>query len=102
MRHSTDDLARSFQRHLRASNKSPRTIRAYLEAVSQFTAHLHNHQRTNGGRGLADARSQDIETFMVDLLARHKPATANNRYRGLHAFYRWLQDEEDIPHRCAS
>jgi integrase/recombinase XerC len=26
-----------------------------------------------------------------------KPATAHNCYRGLHAFYRWLKEEEDIP-----
>jgi integrase len=31
------------------------------------------------------------------LLGRWKPATAHNRYRGLHAFYRWLEEEEDIP-----
>jgi site-specific recombinase XerD len=30
-------------------------------------------------------------------LARWKPATAHNRHRGLHAFYRWLEEEEDIP-----
>jgi integrase len=34
---------------------------------------------------------------MTVLLARWKPATAHNRYRGLHAFYRWLEEEEDIP-----
>ena len=95
---SVDHLARSFERHLRAANKSPRTVEAYLEAVGQFAAHLRAHRKANGGRGLADARSQDIEAFMVDLLAHHKPATANNRYRGLHAFYRWLEDEEEIAH----
>ena len=30
------------------------------------------------------------------LLERWKPATAHNRYRGLHAFYRWLE-EDDLP-----
>src|SRR5215218_9137865 len=30
---SVDDLARSFERYLRAGNKSPRTIKTYLEAV---------------------------------------------------------------------
>jgi site-specific recombinase XerD len=33
---------------------------------------------------------------MAVLLARWKPTTAHNRYRGLHAFYRWLEEEEDI------
>ena len=30
-------------------------------------------------------------------LGRHKPSTANNHHRGLHAVYRWPEDEEDIP-----
>jgi integrase len=96
--HSLDDLARSFERHLRAQNKSPRTIETYLQAVGQFAAHLRTHRKANGGRGLADARGEDVEAFVVALLERHKPATASNRYRGLHAFYRWLEDEEEIPH----
>jgi hypothetical protein len=33
---SVDDLARSFERYLRAGNKSPRTIETYLEAVRGF------------------------------------------------------------------
>lgn len=74
--HSVDDLARSFERHLRAANKSPRTVEAYLEAVDQFTAYLRAHRRASGSRGLADARGEDVEGFIVDLLGRHKPATA--------------------------
>jgi hypothetical protein len=31
------------------------------------------------------------------LLQRWKPATAHNRYRGLHAFYGWLEEEDDLP-----
>src|SRR6266487_4449918 len=96
--HSVDDLARSFERHLRPGNKSPRTIETYLQAVDQFAAHLRANRKANGGRGLADARGEDVEAFVVALLERHKPATASNRYRGLHAFYRWLEDEEEIPH----
>ena len=96
--HSVDDLARSFERHLRAGNKSPRTVEAYLEAVSQFAAYLRRHRKAHGGRGLAEARGEDVEAFIIDLLSRHKPSTANNRYRGLHAFYRWLEDEEELPH----
>ena len=78
--HSVDDLTRSFERHLREQNKSPRTVEAYLEAVGQFAAYLRAHRRANGGRGLAEARSEDVEGFIIDLLGRHKPSTANNRY----------------------
>ena len=64
---SVDDLARSFERYLRAGNKSPRTVETYLE---------------------------DVETWIALLLGRWKPSTAHNRYRSLHAFYRWLEEEE--------
>jgi hypothetical protein len=88
---SVDDLARSFERYLRAGNKSPRTIETYLEAVAGFTGFLSATSR----RSLDEARREDVEAWIGALLARWKPATAHNRYRGLHAFYRWLEDEVD-------
>jgi len=32
----------------------------------------------------------------ADLLARFKPATAHNRYRALHSFFKWAIDEQEI------
>jgi site-specific recombinase XerD len=82
------DLARSFERHLRAENKSDRTVETYLEAVTQLAAFLEPR-----GVKLADAGRQDVEAFLGELLARWKPATAHNRYRALRVFYAWLEDE---------
>jgi site-specific recombinase XerD len=90
---SLDDLPASFELYLRASNKSRRTIETYREALDGFTAHL----QATSKRPLDQAHREDVEAWMTVLLARWKPATAHNRYRGLHAFYRWLEDEEDIP-----
>jgi site-specific recombinase XerD len=90
---SLDDLPASFELYLRATNKSRRTIETYREALDGFTAHL----QATSKRPLNQARREDIEAWMTVLLARWKPATAHNRYRGLHAFYRWLEEEEDIP-----
>jgi hypothetical protein len=33
-------LAKSFERYLRAANRSPRTVQTYLEAVTQLTRFL--------------------------------------------------------------
>jgi site-specific recombinase XerD len=90
---SLDDLPASFELYLRASNKSRRTIETYREALDGFAAHL----QATTKRPLDQARREDVEGWMTVLLARWKPATAHNRYRGLHAFYRWLEEEEDIP-----
>ena len=85
------DLTRSFERHLRAENKSDRTIETYLEAVRLLEVFL-------AGRGvrLAEADRAHIEAFLADLLARWKPATAANRYRSLKVFYAWLEEEGEI------
>lgn len=85
------DLGRSFERHLRAENKSDRTVETYLEAVRLLEAFL-----TVRGLGVADAGRADIEAFLADLLARWKPATAANRYRSLKVFYAWLEEEGEI------
>jgi site-specific recombinase XerD len=89
---SVDDLGRSFERYLRAGNKSPGTIETYLEAVAGFTGFLSATSR----RSLDEARREDVEAWIGALIERWKPSTAHNRYRGLHAFYRWLEEEADI------
>jgi site-specific recombinase XerD len=37
-----------------------------------------------------------IEEFIGDLLQRYKPATANNRYRSLQRYFKWLVEEGEI------
>jgi site-specific recombinase XerD len=89
---SSVDLPASFERHLRAENKSARTVETYLEAVQQLDAFL-----LTRGVDLVGARREDLEAFLAGLLARWRPATAANRYRALRVFYAWLEDEGEIP-----
>jgi hypothetical protein len=58
---SVDDLGRSFERYLRAANRSPRTIETDLEAVRGFAAHLAG----TSGRALDQARREDVEAWIV-------------------------------------
>jgi site-specific recombinase XerD len=81
----------SFERHLRAENKSARTVETYLDAVLQLDAFL-----TARGIDLAAATRDDLEAFLAGLLARWKPATAANRYRTLRVFCAWLEEEGEI------
>ena len=75
-------LNRSFRRTLEAENKSPRTIEAYTDAVRLLATYCqaHDHPVLAG-----ELRREHIQDFIADELARWKPATAHNRYRGLHA-----------------
>jgi len=83
----------SFTRHLRAQNLSERTVETYAESVSQFTRFI----EAQGMPGQVDGlRREHVEAFIADLLARFKPATSANRYRGLQAFFRWLREEGEV------
>src|ERR671910_3684973 len=86
-------LNRSFRRTLEAENKSPRTIEAYTDAVRLLATHCqpHGHPLLAG-----ELRREHIQAFIADQLARWKPATAHNRYRGLHAFFKWALAEGDL------
>jgi len=84
---SNDLLLRSFARSLRARNRSPRTVQAYLESARLLVEY-------SGGRDLDSLTRGDIEDFLGDQLSRHRATTAAGRYRNLQQFYRWAVAEE--------
>jgi site-specific recombinase XerD len=45
---------------------------------------------------ISHVHREHIESFISHLLDTRKPATANNRYRGLQSFFKWLVDEGEI------
>jgi Phage integrase, N-terminal SAM-like domain len=79
-------LLRSFERHLRAENRSEHTIASYLDSLCQAEAFL-----AGRGRTLVDARREDLEAFLGELLQRRAPETVATRYRRLRVLYRWLR-----------
>ncbi len=86
-------LNRSFRRTLEAKNKSPRTIEAYTDAVRLLATYCqaHGHPILAG-----ELRREHIQCFIADQLARWKPATAHNHYRGLHAFSKSAVTKGDL------
>jgi site-specific recombinase XerD len=89
-----DRLLRSFERYLRATNRSERTVGNYLENLHQVKTFLQPR-----GVCLREATRADLEDFLADLLARRSAATAATRYKVLRVLYRWLEEEEDVPNR---
>jgi site-specific recombinase XerD len=85
--------ALSFARHLRAANKSPNTIKAYLDAVARLDGFL---LARGMPRAVATIHREHVEAFVEDQVARLKPASAANRYRSLQQFFKWLVDEGEI------
>lgn len=47
-------------------------------------------------QAVSSIRSEHLESFIADLLARWKPNTANNRYRGLQQFFKWCEEEGEV------
>jgi site-specific recombinase XerD len=83
----------SFARHLRAENVSPRTIETYVEAARQLGEFLAAQGMPTD---VAHIRREHVEAFIAHLLDRWRPATANNRFRGLQQFFKWLLEEGEI------
>lgn len=86
-------LAASWATSLEAERKSPKTVKTYTEATRLLADHL---AHTDGPQRVADIGRADLDRFFVALHARCKPATVNNRYRGLQQFWRWLLDEGEV------
>ncbi len=82
-----------FARSLRAENKSPATVYTYASGVAQFADHLMSKGMPLDVTALT---REHVESFIEHLLATSKPATANNRYRALQAYFRWLLEEGEI------
>ena len=83
-------LAPSFRRSLDAQNKSPKTIKSYMEAVFLFVDYL---SRQGMRQEVANIRREHVKAFIADQVARWRPATAANRYRSLQQFFKWAQEE---------
>jgi site-specific recombinase XerD len=86
-------LALSFGRHIRAGNLSPMTAKAYVGAARLFAAFVRDRGMPSNPRSL---RREHVEAFIQDQLDRWTPATANNRYRSLQAFWKWLTVEGEV------
>ena len=83
----------SFARHIRAENLSPSTLDAYVGAVEQFHSFLVDQGMP---LSMAHIKREHIEHFIAHILEYRKPATANQRYRGLRSFFGWAVGEGDI------
>ena len=93
---SVGDLATlipSFERSLRAANKSPKTIQVYGEAAHQLLAFL---RETGMSTEVAKIGRECVESFIERLVETKAPATANNRYRALTALFNFLVDFGEI------
>src|SRR4051794_25844724 len=84
---TADALIRSFERHLRARNRTCTTITNYLGDLTRAQAALETK-----GKSLSTATKADLEDHIGKLLARRAASTAATRYKSLRVFYKWLEE----------
>jgi len=89
----------SFERHIGALNLSPRTVKTYKEACGLFARFLADRGMP---QQVANIRREHVEAFIVSLLERWKPATAANRVRRLQQFFRFLDEEGELPKKSGN
>jgi site-specific recombinase XerD len=86
-------MAQSFDLHLAAANKAPRTRQTYIEAVHRLASFLAERGMPTD---VANITREHVESFIADLVGRWSPATAANRFRSIQQFFKWLRDEGEI------
>ena len=86
-------LVPDFERSLRAANKSPKTVAIYGDAArSMIEFFVAGGMPTDATK----VRREHIETYIEDQIAKWRPATANQRYRSLIQFWKYLEEEGEI------
>ncbi|GGO70685.1 tyrosine-type recombinase/integrase [Nonomuraea cavernae] len=88
-----EDLAASFARDLRASNKAERTITLYLQSVRYFGDWLKERDLP---QTLDSLTKSNLTGWLGDLSAKNATSTVLTRFRGMRRFVRWLLAEEEI------
>lgn len=86
-------LLPSWERSLRAANRSPQTIRSYNDSARLFVTFVRD---SFGVTTVERANRDHVEAFIEDQLARWKPTTAAVRYRSLQQMFKWLTEEGEI------
>src|SRR2546421_7265535 len=86
-------LAKSFERHLRAANRSPRTVETYLAAVHQLDEFLRDRGMPTDVVTIA---REHVESFVEHLVTTRSASTASNRFRALQQYFKYLIDEGEI------
>jgi site-specific recombinase XerD len=79
-------LAESWERHLRAANKSAFTVRSYTDSLAKLTGRL--------GEAATDITPDDLRGYFAALAGEMAPASVALHFRNLRVFFGWVAAEE--------
>jgi site-specific recombinase XerD len=84
-------MVSSFELHLRAEKKSPKTIRTYVEAAQWMAA---EYLIPGGITDWADVRARHVNEWTIWLLGQYSDCYASNQFRALQQFFKWHATED--------
>lgn len=84
-----DAIIRDFSLALAAEGKKPKTIKIYVDAAVWL-------QRSQNITDWTTVRKSHIRKHIAFILEDHSPSYANNQYRALQQFFKFLEAEEGI------
>jgi site-specific recombinase XerD len=83
-------LLPSWQLALESDNKSPKTIKSYAASVRSLAKFLRDHDMPDD---IEDVEPEHIRAFLVSERERTSAAFAQQHYRNLHVYFRWIERE---------
>lgn len=90
---SLRSLLADWNIYLRATNKSPATIKSYLRVGTSFVEYL---EAQGMPRRASTVAREHVEAYLADMLERVAPATAARHYRSLQQLFRWLVEDGEV------
>lgn len=88
------ELVSSWELHLKAERKAPKTIITYTQAADQLADFL---DAAGMPTEVEAIHREHVEAFIVSLIDTRSAATALNRYASLRQYFKWLDEEGEIP-----
>jgi site-specific recombinase XerD len=83
-------LLPSWQLALESANRSPKTIKSYTASVRSLAKFLREHDMPDD---IDKVAPDHIRAFLVAERERTSPAFAQQHYRNLHVYFRWIEAE---------
>jgi len=83
-------LLPSWQLALESANRSPKTIKSYTASVRSLAEFLRDHDMPDD---VDKVGSEHIRAFLLAERERTSPAFAQQHYRNLHVYFRWIEAE---------
>lgn len=87
------ELLRGWELSLRARNRSPQTIKSYMDAAFHLREFL---VRVGMPTEVDRINREHLEAFVAEQLERWKPKTAQIRYGNVVQFFKWCVEEGEI------